>query len=122
MNQDDQSILFMPIISACLTNAVYTCQVLKPEMKNDPDGALQNVLLTYHRIIELMTKQNVQNTNANVQLGVFVRSLLEQTEQKNRRLTSLPAMTEQQKQELYMLSGEMNLLVKISEFLKKTQA
>jgi len=122
MNQEDQNILFQPIITACLTNAVYSCQLLNEDMKNNPDAALQNVLLTYHRIIELMSKQTVQNSSATVQLGVFVQSLLGQAEQKYRRLSSLPAMTEQQKQELYMLVGEKNLLVKISEYLKKTQA
>lgn len=122
MRQEDQSILFQPIITACLTNAVYTCQLLNEDMKSNPDAALQNVLLTYHRLIELMTKQNVQTANANVQLGKFVRSLLEESEQKLQQFSALPTMTEQQKQEKYMLDGQITLLIKIAEFLSNVQS
>ncbi len=118
MNLQDQTVLFQPIITSCLTNAVYTCQLLNPEMKDNPEAALQNVLLTYHRIIEVMCKQTVQTASANAQLGRFIRSLLEQSEQKLRQFTALSVMTEQQKQEKYMLDGQILLLTKIAEFLK----
>ena len=122
MNQVEQNILFQPIITACLTNAVYSCQLLNEDMKNNPDAALQNVLLTYQRIVELMSKQTIQTANANVQLGVFVRSLLEQSNQRHQSLSALPAMTEKQQQEKYMLDGQLLLLVEIAEFLKNTQS
>jgi hypothetical protein len=122
MNQEDQNILFQPIITACLTNAVYTCQLLSEDMKNNPDAALQSVLLTYHRIIELMSKQSIQTANANVQLGIFVRSLLEKSEQSLQHYSALAALTEKQQQEKYMLDGQIILLMKIADFLKKTQS
>lgn len=122
MNLQDQIVLFQPIITSCLTNAVYTCQLLNPEMKNNPEAAIQNVLLTYHRIIEVMCKQTVESASANVQLGKFVRSLLEQSKQKLQQFPALPSMTEQQKQEKYMLDGQIILLTKIAEFLTKTQS
>ncbi len=45
----------MPVVVSCLTNATYTCQLLNPEMKDNPEAAIQHVLLTWERIGTLMT-------------------------------------------------------------------
>ena len=118
MNEESKLLLFMPIVVASYTNAVYTCQLMNPDMKNNPEAAIAHVLLTSQRIDEILRKTIAQSTKTDLNIGHFLLSEIQELQQKMEKLSSLPSPTEQEQKEKIMIEGQTKLLLKISEFLK----
>ena len=115
MNEEDKLLLFMPIVSASLTNAVYTCQLLNPDMKHDPEAAIRHVLLTSQRMNEVMNKLFVQDQNNKVSLAQFLLSEIASLEQKSKEIVALSP--DRKSSELRFLNSHKSLLEKIMDVL-----
>jgi len=128
MNEEDTLQLFMPIIVASLTNAVYTCQLLDPEMKQNPEAAIQHVLLTSERIQSILSKPFVQSASKNLQLSQKIANLLfdeiRQMQERSQYLASCdPTLqTPETVEEMKSLAVKAQVLQRVSEiFLQASQ-
>lgn len=116
MNEEDKLLLFMPIIQASLTNAVYTCQLLNPEMKDNPEAAIAHVLLTSQRMDELLRSHFVQKQNKKISLAQLIQSASSQTQQRQKELAAL-SPTPPILEELRFLDMKAAFLVEMSNLL-----
>lgn len=118
MTEDDKMQLFMPIVISSLTNAVYSCQLLKQDLNSEQ--AITDVMLTWHRLSEVLCGQIEKSLSRDIRFGKMLDAELKQTQEKLTMLSSQSPNAETL-QAMQILVAEAELLEKIAEFLKKDQ-
>ena len=119
MTEEDKLQLFMPLVLSSLTNAVYSCQLLKPNL--NPEQAIADVMLTQHRLSEIVYGQIQQSGDRDIRLDQMLLAEIHQIQERKAELSSQP-LTDEKAQEIQNLTAKAELLLKISEFLKQDQA
>jgi hypothetical protein len=117
MNDDGNLLLFMPIIVSSLTNAVYTCRQLNPEL--NPEQAIYDVILTWERMSSILSSILSKNAAQDLNISQFLSSELQKLKSHLAILSAKPESSEMQ-QEIKIVDSQVQLLQKILEFLKKS--
>ncbi len=104
----------MQISVSSLTNAVYTYQLMHPDMRDKSDEAVGHVLLTAHRIDELLGKQIARDATTIADLAQFVAFEFDKTQSELASNIS-PSRSEHERQ---FLHWKLDFLVQISNIVK----
>lgn len=118
MNEEGKFLLFMPIIVSSLTNAVYTCRQLNPEL--NPEQAIADVILTWERMSSILSASFSKDAEQGLKISQFLSSELQRVQSQMQVLSvKLISDPESQKKQIELLA-ELQLIQKIVSHLNKT--
>lgn len=117
MNEEDKLLLFMPVVIASLTNAVYSCQLKNPEL--NPEQAIADVLLTWERVSSLLYGKTGKSGSRDLQIGQMLISELEQIQSRLSNLSKQPSRPGLPEEKQF-LDRQIRFFVELSSFLKNS--